>query len=225
MKKRVIVAGLFIFAGLLIMAYPFLKAHFFEQRKNQVIEQWLNVMLNGENPSLKKLLPENIDNNENNENEEKFKIVLMEQEEDTPLDNSTKPFPDNMEGVLYINSIDLKSPVLFGESKKNLDLGICRMYSSADAGGYGNLCLSGHNSRIYGRHFNRLKEISIGDTIIIFMENAVYNYITTNTFTVKPEDIWVLENNLSKKEITLITCDYSLNPTGRFIVKGELIEE
>lgn len=219
MKKRSFFACLLIAAGLGIMAYPWLKVLRLEQRQNQLMEQWIDTVNNGDASMGKELLTKN------DEKDRDYEGGLTETREEPYLDYDTEYLPEDMEGILYISSIGLKCPVLFGESKRNLNLGICRLYTSADAGGYGNCCLSGHNSRIYGRQFNRLKEVSAGDNITLYAEQAVYNYLATDVFKVTENDVWVLGSDFLKKEITLITCDYSQKPIGRLIVKGILAEE
>jgi LPXTG-site transpeptidase (sortase) family protein len=55
-------------------------------------------------------------------------------------------------------------------------------------------------------------------------EGSTYKYEVYEIKIVKAEDVQVLSSKKGGKVITLVTCDYSMRPTGRLIVKGELIE-
>ena len=60
----------------------------------------------------------------------------------------------------------------------------------------------------------------MGDKIVIKTINNQFTYIITETMEVQPSDTYVLDQDMSKKEITIVTCTNSGKQ--RFIVKGEL---
>lgn len=130
----------------------------------------------------------------------------------------------HMEGVLIIDKIKLHVPILRGVTKKNLDLSVCVLKYSPAMGQIGNYCIAGHNSRIYGRQFNRLKELNVGDTVKMENESGTFVYKVVNKFLTTAEDTAALEDIPEQETATLITCDYSTKPAGRLIVQCELVE-
>jgi len=128
------------------------------------------------------------------------------------------------EGIITIEKIALRVPILSEYTVANLNISVCSVMKANKMGAPGNYVLAGHYSRVYGRHFNRLRELSAGDVIIIENKTDEYRYIVSDVFTVTEADNWVMKNEGDKKLITLITCDYRTDPIGRLIVKGELFE-
>ena len=128
-----------------------------------------------------------------------------------------------VEGIISIERINMTAPILSEYSVENLNISICSVIRGNNMGRPGNYVLAGHNSRIRGRHFNRLFELSPGDIITVENRYSLYTYEVTDVFTVTPFDVWVMSNDGDRKLITLITCDYRTNPMGRFIVRGELV--
>jgi sortase A len=143
-------------------------------------------------------------------------------EEDTSPRFTADYVLENMDGVITIEKIDLKAVILKPASKYNLDISICSVNDTGKIGAPGNFVLAGHYSRIYGRHFNRLKEVAIGDIIKVNDGYNEYNYCITEMFSVEPTDVWVIEDDGERRLITLITCDYATKPINRWIVRGEI---
>jgi len=125
-----------------------------------------------------------------------------------------------MRAILKIPSIDLVAPILIGDTKENLNIGICETRQSAKAGAEGNYILAGHYSRIRGRHFNRLPEIRPGASVVVQTDYGSYEYIVYEILFVRPEDTWAVPINVAERMATLVTCDYSKGePYGRVVVK------
>ena len=57
-----------------------------------------------------------------------------------------------------------------------------------------------------GSIFKNLYKIKIGDTVEVQKDNEVFKYKITQREIVEPNDPSLLTQDLSKKEITLITC-------------------
>jgi len=213
MKIRIIAAILTILAGLTIVLYPWVKAWYFNCLSYRAMRLWQErIALSGSStPPNPPGLPA-------------YNIGQLLIAEDTDPIYDMDYVVNNMEGIINIDAINLHSPIFYVETKKNLDLGICRLYGSVNAGENGNYILAGHKSRIYGRHFNRLKEMSIGDKVTIQTPWQIYTYAVTDHFAVTADEDWVLNDDFNKIQITLITCDYDMHPIGRYVVRGELVE-
>ncbi|GGE62998.1 class D sortase [Priestia taiwanensis] len=125
--------------------------------------------------------------------------------------------------VLEIPKIDLKMPVLEGSTKENLRKSITTIKKEQQVG-EGNYAIAGHRSFTYGKHFNRLPELEVGDEVKVIYQQKEYVYRIKSKELVLPTDVQVIEDKESKKEVTLVTCHPMKNPTHRLIIQGELIE-
>jgi sortase A len=130
--------------------------------------------------------------------------------------------PYEVDGVLEIESINLKQPIIAGTSPKKLDISLNSMNEELKPGVEGNYSIAGHRSYTYGHHFNRLKEVKVDDVIKIITLTHTYYYKVTEVFLVLPNQISVLNSTPGLTEITLITCDPPTEATHRLIIKGVL---
>lgn len=131
---------------------------------------------------------------------------------------------ENMEGILIIDRIDFKQPILRGASRENMLLTVTSFDSDAYPGQIGNYAIIGHRNLTYGRNFNRLGEVEIGDELIVVTDDGRFVYRVREIFLVLPDDVGVLFGTQLEKRITLITCDPIGNPTHRLIIRGTLVE-
>ena len=124
----------------------------------------------------------------------------------------------NVIGILEIKSIGLNAAIVYGE--QNLDYVVAKYRSSANFGQAGNIILAGHNN-MKGSIFKNLYKVKIGDIIEIKTDNNIYKYKLTERVIVNPSDSGLLTQDISEKEITLITC---INRSKeRLILKGKII--
>lgn len=140
---------------------------------------------------------------------------------------TAKPPPaklKNMEGVLTIDKIDLKLPILSGATMDNMKIAVASIANTGKAGAIGNYAIAGHRNLTYGKNFNRLDEVVPGDVIEVDTGSSKFVYRVEEKLYVLPTDVWVLQSKDSNREITLITCDPMVDPTHRLIVKGKLVE-
>lgn len=222
MKKRVFAGALIILAGVLITVYPWLKAAYFEYNKNKALNQWEQMTALRGAEKIQET-PGGFSNAAEPDNSSMSDEQLDEEvwEEDTSALFNVEYVLANMAGTIKIDKIHLFYPILHGATKYNLNLTICTVAGSPEMGEEGNYCLAGHKSRIYGRQFNRLAELQKGDVVSLSDGVNSYDYVVVKTMQVSAEDTWVLDSVEGKKVLTLITCDYTVKPIGRFIVKCE----
>jgi sortase A len=129
---------------------------------------------------------------------------------------------NNLLGIIEIERISVKLPILAGASDENLKKGAGHLVETSKLGEVGNAAVAAHRSRTYGRQFNRLDEIEVGDEITIITDEQTYTYTVFETKIVKPTDVYVLNKMGDKRVLTLITCDPVVNATHRLIVHAEL---
>lgn len=122
--------------------------------------------------------------------------------------------------IIKIPSIDLDTVIIYGMKEKDLNYYVCQFETSVMPGENGNFSLAGHSSHIYNEVFNDIHKVKNKDEIIIETINNKFKYKITKMFEVEPNDLSVLEQNMNKKELTIVTC--TDNGKNRLIIKGEL---
>ena len=210
-----------IIAGIYIMLAPFYSARQFEHIQRQALKAWENAIITGEIAPL----PVNEPSGYWAESTVTLGDFVNEGgvwEEDTNPSFTLNYLLNNMEGVLTIEKIDFRAVILAPATKRNLDISVCEVISSRVMGQVGNYVLAGHYSTIYGRHFNRVREIGIGDIITVENGRESFDYQVTEIFSVEPSETWVMNDDNARRLITIITCDYDTFPYNRLIVRGEI---
>ena len=134
----------------------------------------------------------------------------------------TEVNPGDEIGIIEIKSVNLKNVIVESTDKKYLNHHVCHFENSAMPGEDGTFALAGHSSTYYyNQVFNELHKVKIGDEIIIKTINDEFTYTITETIVVESDEIEVLDQDMTKKEITLVTC--TNGGKQRFIVKGEVL--
>lgn len=125
--------------------------------------------------------------------------------------------------LLRIPKISLEEAVREGDSRDVLSSALCHLEKTPYPGKSGNCCISGHRNYVFGKYFNRLNEVSVGDIVELETVDNIYRYQVYETMVVDPENVKVLDST-SKKTLTLITCTPLFVGTNRLIVKAILVE-
>ena len=150
--------------------------------------------------------------NENMEKKEAIKDSFNQSK------NKSKAEESNVIGILEIDSIGVKAPIVLGE--ENLDYVVAKYRAGSDFGEVGNVILAAHNN-MCGSIFRNLHKLKIGSTVKIISDNKELEYKITNRYIVEPNDTRKINFSNDKKEITLITCiNYAKQ---RLILTGELV--
>lgn len=214
---RKFLSVVFIIVGIGLVIYPKAMEIYRDSQQEELIDEWESAMKNvivEENDDAIEI--EEIEKSEVGEEEVNNASV------NTNTNKAIKDLPDNMEGMISIEKIDLKLPILPGASQDNMKKAIGSLKGSASAGQVGNYSLAGHRNLTFGRNFNRLDELSQGDLIKISTGQDTFNYRIKEKLYVKPSDIDVLKANGKDKEITLITCHPLGSSKQRLIIKGTI---
>ena len=143
--------------GLIIIAYPKISDIYNDHKQQKIIQQWEEV-----GSALEK--------------EDDEHMVEEEQEKTQRVQSQKKNSKDNIEGILEIEKIDLKLPVLSGATRKNLKVSLASVEHTGKPGEIGNYVVAGHRSQAYGRNFNRLDELEAGDIIEMNVGKNKYRY-------------------------------------------------
>ena len=207
---RRLLAVVLIIAGLGLLAYPTARERYYDYRQQQLLEAWAENQAEAAPPDTPDESP-------------------REASEPPADDRPDPPLKEyilkNMIGVLRIPKINLELPVLKRDTAANLDISAAHVAGSAGPGETGNFCVAGHRQLTYGRHFNRLYELSKGDLIEFIGPEVTFTYRVFDVLVIKPEETWVLESSGEERLITLITCSGTRKPFVRLVVRGRLVEE
>jgi len=216
-KKAIIILAIFtIFAGIFISVYPYILTAIFNYRQQSLMNTWILEQAG--------IGPSRINESLSAATDENAPFLINDNyEEDINAFFDFSHALRAMVGTLNIPSINLTSPILNPETEQNLNIGVCEVAGSTAAPGeIGNYILAGHYSRIRGRHFNRLPEIQIGASIFISNRYGIFEYEVYEILQVRAQDTWAVRLDVQERIATLVTCDYSVQPFGRIVVKCRL---
>jgi sortase A len=202
-------AYLLIVAGLCAMVYPKAKSAYYSYKEQQLLKDWES----SDEDSVIQQSYQQLDDVFSNNSEQKR----------TPAPEKT--MKNGIIGKLEINKIDLTIPIMEGASQANLKVAAGHLKGTSPVGEAGNSAIAAHRSYTYGKQFNRLPEVEVGDTIQVVTKNKKLTYRIIEEMIVLPDDLSVLKKDASESILTLITCHPMKNPTHRYIVKAVLDKE
>ncbi len=125
-----------------------------------------------------------------------------------------------MIGVLYIDKIKVRIPVMDGVDVETLRVAAGRMPESGKLDKIGNAVLAGHRSYTFGKYFNRLDELEVGDTFYIKTGKKTLEYKIFKKIIVEPDDFSIMNYNKTDKICTLFTCHPVIIANKRLVVQG-----
>lgn len=207
------------------MAYPKASERYYNYQQKRFTEEWEQSLLNIDITDQDE--EENIEVDGEELEDTNGEDVLIDEEAELIKKELEKRqreeyLKSNMEGMLKIEGINLNLPILKGATHKNLLMSLASIENTGKPGQIGNYSIAGHRNRTFGRNFNRLEEVKVGDVIEFDNGENKYKYTVSEKIYVKPEEVWVLNSNKEDKEITLVTCHPMVKPTHRLIIKGKI---
>lgn len=113
-------------------------------------------------------------------------------------------------GYLEIKKINLKQGLVSKKSYYNNVNYNIQMISTSDYPdkNLGNTILASHSGGGYISFFKNLYKLSLGDEAKIYYKNYIYTYKIVNIYNVPKTGKVVINRNLKKTCLTLITCTY-----------------
>ena len=104
-------------------------------------------------------------------------------------------------GVLYIDALDLRLPVMSELSYPGLRKAPCRYKGSAYTR---DLIIAAHN---YGTHFGRIKNLPMGSSVrLIDLDGNEFDYIVQSIETINGKNVDAMDKG--DWDLTLFTCTY-----------------
>ena len=123
-------------------------------------------------------------------------------------------------GILKIPKLGISQYVLEG-TQRQLRYGVGHLEGSAGIGQKGNCVIAGHRAT----PFRYLDKLADQDNIILKADGIVYTYSVYDSFTVLPDETWVLEEaGKEQYALTLITCTPYLVSSHRLIIRANLAD-
>ncbi len=218
-----------ILVGVILVLYPTIKDKYESYEQRQILKEWEENLQQIEEVSPDAAIDDTEVQQDNLVEDESPAGAVTDQPIIKPLKiektAAEKYIEKHVEGVLMIEKIDLKLPILTNATKKNLSFSVASIAKTGKAGAVGNYAIAGHRNYSYGKNFNRLDELAVGDLIDVDTGGKQYWYKVSEKKYVLPTAIEVLEGNGKDREITLITCHPMKNPTHRLIIKGILFDK
>ena len=117
------------------------------------------------------------------------------------------------------------------EYTKALSEGVVEALGSTPPGQPGNLYLFSHSTDApwniirYNAIFYLLRELEVGDRVIIFYKNRRYDYLVFDKTVAQANDISFLTNKYDEPVLTLQTCDPPGTLLHRLIIRAKLVKK
>lgn len=203
--RRKVIAGICIVAGIALLAVPFFYKMHGKSETDKLLKEFEQIL-------------------EEDAYEEEVRQEIWEgdkasgSEEDTPLF-----LEENVIGIIEIEAIDIRLPIVEGTSSKDIAYAIGHMSETAPIGEMGNCVLAGHNGSRNGVFFTNLNQLVLGDKVKLIDRNGeVHLYEVADMFIIGPYDNEVKAQG-EEEILTLLTC--AENGTKRYIVRCILVGE
>lgn len=104
-----------------------------------------------------------------------------------------------------------------------IDRGVAHWVGTAMPGSVGNVVLAGHRTT-HTAPFNRIDELEPGDLIVLERDSGVDAiYRVTDTFVVRPEEVWITYDVPGTATVTLFACHPKGSAEYRLVVRGTLV--
>lgn len=202
MYKKILVLIIAMLIGSYFL-YTFIENKNVKQKEEEIVNMFDEI----EEPSVKEV--EIIDDTSINVVEEVFNV-----EEVKINDNELEEY----EGYIEIKSLNIKKPITNGTDKDVMDRNVVGIHKAGvGLEEVGNIILAGHNNN---KVFGNLKNIKIGDEIIIKTKQNKYVFDVTQKYVIEPDNFELFKYQNDKKIVKIITC--SNRGKQRLIVEGEL---
>ncbi len=119
--------------------------------------------------------------------------------------------------LVRIPKINCTEPVKEGVDRYALAASLGHEPETVLPGEAGNCVIAGHRNYTFGKYFNRLNEVEVGDTIYVDTVCDTYEYTVEEIKIVEPTDLSVLDNT-EDEILTLYTCTPIYIATHRLVI-------
>ncbi len=119
--------------------------------------------------------------------------------------------------ILRIPKIDSENLVREGTTGSVLADALGHEPGTALIGEGGNCVIAGHRNYSFGKFFNRLGEVEVGDEIYVDAPEGTYSYRVSEIKVVEPDQVEILDET-DEEQLTLYTCTPIYIATHRLVI-------
>ena len=137
------------------------------------------------------------------------------------VETSVPPASDSLIGMLDVPRLSLSTPIIAGDDRATLEIAAGHLPDTPRPWETGNSAIAAHRDGL----FRPLKNIRVGDRVIVRTVRGDLEYRVRDTKIVRPDDLSVLAPT-ETQTLTLITCypfGYIGNAPKRFVVHADRV--
>lgn len=215
---------LILFAGIAVMAFPYVRGAIMDRRAARIAEDFLSrvvvdpyreediVITFTEPTEEKREYPELWDAmvayNESIYAENQSGMVNLQSFEKQSFVLQNYGLEDEVFGVISVPAIELSMPIYLGASRANMAIGAALMTETSLPIGTSNsnAVICGHRGWNGASYFLHIDKIQIGDTVTITNLWEELEYTVVSTKIISPYDLDAVKIQEGKEMITLLSC-------------------
>lgn len=230
MRKKISI--ILAILGIMIAISPVVGQLYTKYQEDKMMSEWLNNSDSSVSEQTSEVDPEDAysqlqeafesDSSSNRQAEGTTNTASGANKPGTQAAAAKKSTQQTVLGIIQIKKIKVKAPIVEGVKSYNLSRAVGHIPGTAAIGQPGNCVLAGHRSYTFGKFFNRLDELAVGDEITITTKKEDLTYKVSNISVVTPDDVSVLQGRTDENIITLVTCTPVYVASHRLIVNAEL---
>lgn len=213
-----------LFAGIAVMAFPYVRGAIMDRRAARIAEDFLSrvvvdpyreediVITFTEPTEEKREYPELWDAmvayNESIYAENQSGMVNLQSFEKQSFVLQNYGLEDEVFGVISVPAIELSMPIYLGASRANMAIGAALMTETSLPIGTpnSNAVICGHRGWNGASYFLHIDKIQIGDTVTITNLWEELEYTVVSTKIISPYDLDAVKIQEGKEMITLLSC-------------------
>lgn len=215
---------LILFAGIAVMAFPYVRGAIMDRRAARIAEDFLSRVIvdpyreedvvitftepTEEEREYPELWDAMVAYNESIYAENQSGMVNLQSFEKQSFVLQNYGLEDEVFGVISVPAIELSMPIYLGASRANMAIGAALMTETSLPIGTpnSNAVICGHRGWNGASYFLHIDKIQIGDTVTItnLWEELKYTVVSTKIIT--PYDLDAVKIQEGKEMITLLSC-------------------
>lgn len=215
---------LILFAGIAVMALPYIRGAIMDRRAARIAEDFLSRVLidpyreedvvitftepTEEEREYPELWDAMVAYNESIYAENQSGMVNLQSFEKQSFVLQNYGLEDEVFGVISVPAIELSMPIYLGASRANMAIGAALMTETSMPIGTpnSNAVICGHRGWNGASYFLHIDKIQIGDTVTITNLWEELEYTVVSTKIISPYDLDAVKIQEGKEMITLLSC-------------------
>lgn len=215
---------LILFAGIAIMAFPYVRGAIMDRRAARIAEDFLSRVIvdpyreedvvitftepTEEEREYPELWDAMVAYNESIYAENQSGMVNLQSFEKQSFVLQNYGLEDEVFGVISVPAIELSMPIYLGASRSNMAIGAALMTETSLPIGTpnSNAVICGHRGWNGASYFLHIDKIQIGDTVTVTNLWEELEYTVVSTKIISPYDLNAVKIQEGKEMITLLSC-------------------